>query len=1500
MRRETRFRKLLSGAFELGVLAALAYVPLLLTKPGMVAADTKQYLYLDPGRLMSQALSMWDPGTAAGTVTHQQIGYLLPQGPFYWVFIHSGTPIWVAQRLWMGSLLFVAGAGARYATKTVGLVAAGPLVAGVVYELSPYSMQYIERISAILMPWAALGWLLGFTVLALRRGGSRYPALFAIAVAIAGGTNATSLIYVGIAPIAWVLYVAFVTRDATVRRTLTTTFQIGFLSLAVSLWWIAGLRTEAAYGIDVLRYTETVPAIAGPATAAEVMRGLGYWYFYGSDRLGPWLSASVEYTQRIALLVGSFTLPVLAFLCATALQWRARAYFVFLCLIGLVLSVGTHPYGSPSLVGGALKAFMTQTTAGFALRSTDRATPLVILGLAALLGAGITALATSLRSWRPKLALGAVVPAGLCIALAVVDAGPLMTGLAVDPHFERGGSIPSYFYAAAKYLDAKGNSTRVLIEPGDDFADYSWGNTIDPVWPGILTRPSIQRQQLIDGSNATAELLAAFDLTLQQGTFDPSTLAPIARLFSAGDVVLESDYKFWHFNTPAPRPTWALFDPPPPGIGKPVAFGKPLPNEAPGRYSLLNEQALATPPGAAWPPPVAVFSVSDARPIYRAEPSTAPLVLDGSGSGIVAAAAAGLLADNPTILYAGTLDGNAKLLREAVPAGAELVLTDTNRKELRRFTSENDNIGETLPATPGPQAPDPTANPLPMFATAKSSSETIATYSGAHYVTASSYGNPVAFTPEDRPYMAFDGNLATAWTAAAFSPAGGQWLQVSLDHPVTTDHVDLVQPYEQQPNRWITKVTLSFDGHASITARLGTASRTSSGQIVSFPARSFSRLRVTVDATSWRHTSLTGASGVGFAEVGIPGVNLSETMQLPSDLLSALGTSSLSHRLTIILTRQRVAPIPPRSDPELFMSRSFVLQTSRTFSIGGTARISALIPDNEIDGILGGPKVFGGAILGSDERLPGDLKARAVFAFDSNPATFWGPGFGAKAQAGAWMQANLTHSVTFDHLNMQVLADREHSVPTEIRITTNDGGNVLVHLPAVRERDKPGAVADMMVSFKAITGSVLRFTIEAVHQVRTTDWYSEQPIVLPFAIASVGVPGVHFTPESPAAHIPAVCRGNLMTIDGKPIWLKVSGTVGTAEDLGGLKVSGCGPDSKGIRLGPGTHELATRWGKLTGIDLDRLVLDSAAGGAAEPLLRSGASKPVPGTIAGIGIPALATPAVRVVSSSATSARLAVTGASGPFWLVLGQSLNAGWTAHVVGGPSLGGSSLIDGYANGWYVRPRAGSISVDLTWTPQGQVDVALVVSAIAMFVCLLLAFAPRRRISRRGLRLRRERDRDRRRHAAGRALEAERASATRGRPIGAFDGGYEAALGPPWLAGGKPAGALTTLVAGCVVAGLAIVVLPPSFSLPAGAVIGVAAIFSARFGGSRLLLTFGALVAAGAAGAITVAGQMLHHFPPGDSWSGSFPGTDAFAFVAFVSLAADAVVELVRMRGSD
>ncbi len=145
---------------------------------------------------------MWDPDVGAGTVTHQNIGFLFPMGPYYWLVAELHIPMWIGQRFWMGSLFFAAGTGVWYLGRLLGLSRSGRLAAALAYMLTPYVLDYIARISAIVMPWAALGWMVAFTVLAVRKGGWRYPALFAVVIALVGGVNATSILLVGTGPAA--------------------------------------------------------------------------------------------------------------------------------------------------------------------------------------------------------------------------------------------------------------------------------------------------------------------------------------------------------------------------------------------------------------------------------------------------------------------------------------------------------------------------------------------------------------------------------------------------------------------------------------------------------------------------------------------------------------------------------------------------------------------------------------------------------------------------------------------------------------------------------------------------------------------------------------------------------------------------------------------------------------------------------------------------------------------------------------------------------------------------------------------------------------------------------------------------------------------------------------------------------------------------------------------------------------------------------------------------
>jgi arabinofuranan 3-O-arabinosyltransferase len=433
---------------EYSVLAVLAFVPMLASEPGKVTDDTKTYLYLDPGRYIRQAVSLWDPNVALGTVTHENIGYLFPMGPFFWVCAELHLPVWVAQRLWLGILIFAAGAGVLYFCRAINLSGPGRYVAALAFMFTPYVMQYSGRISVILMPWSALPWMLAFVVLALRRSGWRYPALFALAVALVSGINASSILYVGIGPALWLPFAVLILREATWRQARAVAGRIVFLVLLTSLWWVVGLQVEAAYGVNILKYTETLSSTSSGSSPFESLRGLGYWFFYGSsNQTGNWTQAAISYTQELWLIGFTFLVPAMAFAAATFLRWRQRTFFIVLLVIGMILAVGPFPYNKPTGVSSLIKTFMSDTTAGLALRSTDRAVPLILLALAMLLGAGVSAVAD-------RYPRGGLVVAGMAIIGVAVAWSPGWTGDTVVHGLLQPAQPPAYVRQAADALNA--------------------------------------------------------------------------------------------------------------------------------------------------------------------------------------------------------------------------------------------------------------------------------------------------------------------------------------------------------------------------------------------------------------------------------------------------------------------------------------------------------------------------------------------------------------------------------------------------------------------------------------------------------------------------------------------------------------------------------------------------------------------------------------------------------------------------------------------------------------------------------------------------------------------------------------------------------------------------------------------------------------------------------------------------------------------------------------
>ena len=106
---------------------------------------------------------------------HQNIGYLFPMGPYYWLMDAVGVPDWVAQRLWLGTISVAAALGARWLFLLLGTRRWGALAGALVYLLTPYQLAFTARFSVMLLAWAALPWLVGLTMRAVRDGGWRDP-----------------------------------------------------------------------------------------------------------------------------------------------------------------------------------------------------------------------------------------------------------------------------------------------------------------------------------------------------------------------------------------------------------------------------------------------------------------------------------------------------------------------------------------------------------------------------------------------------------------------------------------------------------------------------------------------------------------------------------------------------------------------------------------------------------------------------------------------------------------------------------------------------------------------------------------------------------------------------------------------------------------------------------------------------------------------------------------------------------------------------------------------------------------------------------------------------------------------------------------------------------------------------------------------------------------------------------------------------------------------------
>jgi arabinofuranan 3-O-arabinosyltransferase len=1279
-------------AISVAMLAALAYLPALTAAPGRMPTDSKLYVYLDPGRFIADTTTTFDARQFAGWVPHQHIAYLWPTGPWYWLFESLGFPDWIAHRLWIGTVLFVAGLGVRWMCRVLGFAPLAALVGALVYQLSPYILPYVSRTSVLLLPFAGLGWIVGCTTLAGQRGRWRYPAAIALIVLTVGAVNATALAMVIPAPVLWLVHATW-NRSISWRRAAATAGRVALLSTGVSLWWMAMLVIQGRYGADVLAYSESLESVSFTSTSTEVTRGLGYWLFYVRDAFAATTTASIDHLVSIKVILAGFVLLSVCLAGVVFVRSPHRRFAGLLVSAGVILGVGVHPIDDPSpfmdvLVGDG------ETGLALALRSSTRAVPVLLIGLAIGAASLVTAAGTRrLFLFDPvekKQAVARVGVAALVGVLAVVNLPALRTGGFVDPALERDQSPPDHWLAAAEALDEKPDGYRVLQVPGTEFGAFEWGYTVDQPLPGLTERPLVTRDLLPLGSPAAMDLAFALDDRIQEGTLDPRSVAPIARLLGVDTVWVSGDVSFDRFGLARPEVVTDVLTSAPAALGglsASTSYGEPT--AMPGRIPTLDAEALSDPRIGQPIAPVTLVDVDDPVPTVRVKDEV--VLLFGSGDGLVDAAAAGVIDGSEAIIYAASdVDGVAP---------TRLILTDSNRDRAHQWRSSQDVQGYTESADldDGVLRYEPADQRLPVFGDtpAAPGSQTVSVQRGPVTARASAYGEPFAYRPEDRPVMAIDGDLSTAWLVADRAPAIGEFIELETQELI--DHLDLRQPDLVAGSRTISEVAVRLDGVEVARVPLDDRSFVGAGQRIDLDVTRFDqsadmhRVTIEITGTNTPQPPIAEAIGaVGFAEIGTGLEPTIEWIQVPTLTTAESGADV---PIDIVFTRLRTEATDPwRSDPEPALRRIF--DTGR--SIDTNAEIDVTL---RFDQRSGGS--FLAAVLGesvSDNRhLTGAPTARGASAFDGDRSTSWITPF----DAAVGSSVTITASGTATELGI-TQPEGPYSPITRVRL--DDGAGPI-------EVDVVGSVVPLP---RPVDLAALTIEIVSVDEQITIDRRYAEPFVLPAAVAEFTFDYVGLGVE-PVQQLAATCRTDLLTVDGAPVGLSFEATLGELLGAAPISATVCGD----VEFGSGVHELASTPGALTGFHVDRITITES--GRVDPLTEPAtAAEPVTDS----GIDPTATV---LVDSSRRSRSIEVPACPSGCWVIVGEGFNEAWSASAEG-RDLGAPTLIDGNANGWWLDATDTPTRVEVEWTAQQPLNIAVLLSALFALACIGLIVWDRRR----------------------------------------------------------------------------------------------------------------------------------------------------------------------------
>ncbi|GGW37286.1 alpha-(1-_3)-arabinofuranosyltransferase domain-containing protein [Streptomyces xantholiticus] len=1235
-----------SRRWLLGFWAAV-FVAFLAPSPGRMTFETKLGVVVDPWQFLSDLGRLWHDRAGFGGLADQYVGYVIPMLPFHATADLLHLPVWLAERLWLSIVVTTAFWGALRLGERLGAGSArSRLLGAAVYALWPTYTIVVGSTSAAALPGAMLPWVL--LPLTNPHSTPRTAAVrSALLIPLMGGVNAASTL-ASLLPVG--LYLLCRTGGA--RRRALISWWTPSVVLATA-WWIVPLLLLGTYGENFMPYVESSQTTTATMSATEVLRGAGNWvgYLHFGEA---WLPAGWTVVASAVAVLCSALAAALGLAGLARRDVPERRWLVVTALTtGLVTLAG---YGGE--LGGPFHATVQDWLNG----------PLVPFrnvykfqtGLALVLALGLMHI-TAVLALRPRAVRGRrLVPAAAAVLVLPGLCLPYLNGSVLQPgSFQR---LPAYWETTADWLAENAADDRALVVPATAHGIYTWGSPIDQPLDVLARSPWAQRDYVPFGTPGNRRAMDAVEQALTSGGEVPGLGAFLGRA-GLHHVVVRNDLdprQLGHVPTTTVKRTLEAS-----GYKRVAGFGPVLtggriaddtPVQVEGLFPRQRAVEIYEPPaGTARPGKARLTPVSSAAVVSGGPESLLPLSAGGALDGRPAVLAGDELpgVDRPSLYAAG--DGMRR---------ADTRFGLVNSGTSHTYTRDEHNSPEAVQ--------DPGAEPRQILPVTGQEHQTTAVLRGAQSVSASSVGNWLFHLPQYDPVNAFDGNPRTGWAEGSPGSPKGEWIKIVFNGPVTVPATLGLTPL---PSGNVRAAPTAVRVETDLGSRTGPLKPNGAAQQVAAPEGPAKWLKVTILDSQQGRPGLTGA---GFADITVPGVQLTRMLELPQDAPKE-ATGSVAYSLRRGSDPGGLSAVPS----EVGLHRQFTAARSGEY----TVRAEALpVPGDALDKLL-----F--ELTGRREQIVVSADSTASLGTNLSPRNLTDGDLTTAWIAGerpvlhlSWPRRTSVGEIVF------AAAGGLSARPEQVQISSPDG-------TAVAAVDENG-----MARFSPITTDRMDITISRTAPLTLHNPVADDRLQLPVGLSEVHIPALKAfrAPQpDPDKKFTLPCgKGPVLSVDGQFLETRAQGRVGDLTGRRPVEVALCTGESR-VRLDERTHTVEAG-------DTGPLAVTGV-------MLTSGDPKAAP-----------AEPRDMQVRESADEGdrRSVRVGAGDASYLQIHENHNPGWKA------TLNGEELtplrIDGWQQAWLVPAGQGG-TVTLEYTPSQVYRTGLIGAGVLLLVLAGLALVGRR-----------------------------------------------------------------------------------------------------------------------------------------------------------------------------